>query len=875
MLTLVVLTHAVLSATTDGAVPACVQPTDSFNQDAFRNPDSVHWPAYFWLWNAPLEPDVLRSQLRNMTEHGARSVCMLPMPKAFRPDSTNNQMEPDYLTSEFLQRVRLAVDEAASFGMKWWLYDEGGWPSGHALGKVTDGHPEFRQCTLTREVVSAAQPVTVPDDALALVVEGATPAVLQPRETWTPAKPEETAYIYRVTYGGYADLLNPAAVQRFIELTHAAYATVLTPDFGKTVLFTFTDECHVPSMNPPKSIPWSPGIESDSEKTAGKDILAILPLLFADRGSASSVDAARARVEFCDVWSKRFQQAYFGQIRDWCREHDLASGGHLGDDHETAKAGTAGYGSALRQLRALDMPGVDVIWRQLMPGLGEQSNFPKFASSAAHLNGTRYSFTESFCVYGNGLTPAQMKWLVDYQYIRGINLFVGGCRPLTTRDHHMTGERPHIGPMDPLWDHLGRFHAHVARLGYALSTGLPQISTALYYPARDLWAFDAGSDESAKSHDRLAAELMARQCDYDCVDDDSLAAPTTRIENSCLAIGPMRYDTVLCGSVRWMAPAALERLKEFAVAGGKVLCVSHEPGSDGNPGSSDNAFCLTGTQEEIAEQVAPLAVITPPGRMIRASARRTEEGRILALFNEGESLYEGRVAISAPYAYCLDSMTGGMRKTVIENHSLAVTLEPWETVLFILTDSPADAEPELRPTADTIRLDDQIQAKPLRHFVVGEHDFEQQTMDGTESAPFAQASVWKDWLTEDFSGEVEYRATFDIPAEWANSLLDLRTGPVEYAATVYLDGKEVGSLLWAPWRVILPACSPGRHELVIRVANTLANELTSDRVKQAWDAMNGPGWPSPYHKRALEFEKESRGGGLRGPVELVRLEAIS
>ena len=57
-----------------------------------------------------------------------------------------------------------------------------------------------------------------------------------------------------------------------------------------------------------------------------------------------------------------------------------------------------------------------------LPGRDNQSNFPVYAASVAHQNAVRFAFTESFCVYGNGLTPAQMKWLIDYQYVRGINL---------------------------------------------------------------------------------------------------------------------------------------------------------------------------------------------------------------------------------------------------------------------------------------------------------------------------------------------------------------------------------------------------------------------------------------------------------------------
>jgi hypothetical protein len=84
-----------------------------FKARDFQQPEAVLWPACFWLWNATLASDRLRAQLEDMAAHDARSVCMLPMPHAFRPDSTNNSLDPDYLTSEYLERVREAVDEAA------------------------------------------------------------------------------------------------------------------------------------------------------------------------------------------------------------------------------------------------------------------------------------------------------------------------------------------------------------------------------------------------------------------------------------------------------------------------------------------------------------------------------------------------------------------------------------------------------------------------------------------------------------------------------------------------------------------------------------------------------------------------------------------
>ena len=164
-----------------------------FSINKFRQPDAVYWPGYFWMWTGPLDVDVLLEQLRDMKEHDALSVCTLPMPKKFRPDSTNNQMDPDYLTPEFFERVKVVVEEAGRLGMNYWLYDEGGWPSGEACGQVTKGHPELQA------------------SAMSLGEDG----------NWHEQKV------------GTADRLNPKATERFINLTHDGYKAAVGRYFGE------------------------------------------------------------------------------------------------------------------------------------------------------------------------------------------------------------------------------------------------------------------------------------------------------------------------------------------------------------------------------------------------------------------------------------------------------------------------------------------------------------------------------------------------------------------------------------------------------------------------------------------------------------------
>jgi len=84
-----------------------------FSWKSLHEPESLFWPGYFWAWNGPMEPGVMRRQLADMVAHDARSVCPLPLPREFKPQLFNSQMDVDYLSPEFFERVKVAVDEAA------------------------------------------------------------------------------------------------------------------------------------------------------------------------------------------------------------------------------------------------------------------------------------------------------------------------------------------------------------------------------------------------------------------------------------------------------------------------------------------------------------------------------------------------------------------------------------------------------------------------------------------------------------------------------------------------------------------------------------------------------------------------------------------
>jgi hypothetical protein len=813
----VLIASAMMDVRADESTTPEVVRTRAFHWAQFEQPEAIFWPAYFWMWNGPLQPDVLKRQLQDMAAHEAKNVCTLPMPRDFRPDSAANRMDVDYLSPEYFERVKVAVDEAARLGMHYWLYDEGGWPSGQATGRVLGARPD-----LGVQVLRSGQ-----------------------GGKWSVQMSNDLP-----------DLLNPETLETFVNLTHEKYRAAVGRHFGRTIKLVFTDEPAYPAIQPGREVPWTTGADELFEKQFGYRLSEKVPGAFRRAAGESSADELKTRMDAFDFWSGRFRDVYFDPLRKWSRRNGgMAQSINLGGEDETLGAVKYGFGHVMRQMRSADVPGVDTIWRQVFPGK-RNHHFPKFASSAAHQNGTALAMTESFAVYGNGLTPAQMKWMVDYQYVRGLNLLVAGCCPLSTEDHLMQGERPHFGPVDPLWDLLPKFHRYVARLGYVLSCGEPVIETALYYPVRDLWAKGSESPAAA-GHDELAQRLSERQVDFDVIDDDLLADPATRIEAGWLYAGKMKYRTIVVGPEEQMLPRSRERLAELERTGGHVVRV--------------------GRVEDATEGVKPLQPtvrLTPAHAELRCQMRRWKSGGALMLFHEGATAYQGTVAVALdgnpveiePSAGRVTAIPGATRQG--EMCTVPIRIGGGESRLMVFGASPRQPSETEWTGRRHLVLDTGWEARAIRQHRVGEHNYE---IIATPDAKFQpiEPGNWTRLVGEDYSGRVEYRVRVNLPADWTGDRLRLNLGRVDYAARVRVNGKEVGSALWSPWVVEWPWDGKTRElELSVEVANTLANELTSNRVQSAWSQRSGPGWPGVYHQRALAFEQESRSGGLFGPVML-------
>ena len=136
-----------------------------------------------------------------------------------------------------------------------------------------------------------------------------------------------------------------------------------------------------------------------------------------------------------------------------------------------------------------------------------------------------------------------------------------------------------------------------------------------------------------------------------------------------------------------------------------------------------------------------------------------------------------------------------------------------------------------------------------------------------EPVIFEQLADWTSRSEEGvkfYSGTATYRTSFNLQSSMLKSPLILDLGTVHALATVRLNGKDLGVVWCAPWRVdISKAAKSGRNDLEIGVVNTWLNRMVGDLALPAEKRVTTiPKRFPPNPKSPLEPS------GLLGPITI-------
>jgi len=800
---------------------------------------------YTWAWNGTITHEETDKRLEELQRLGIQNFYILPEPKQFRAATMPTELEPEYLTDAFMEEVKYAIDRAAELGMHCWIYDEGGWPSGGACGKVLKAHPEYARrfpVCIETEFEAGSTYKKSREDILAAFFKDGTYIEEGYRFDEATVVDEYYAKAELFPNPGFSDFPDASlkeATECFLEMTHDKYASCLSSHFGEGVGAVFTDE---PTL--PRPFPIHDRILKAYEEKYGESVLPYLPVLCGN--VKPDEKGAQVRIRWFDLCSQFFCEGFLLPCRKWANEHGLAFTGHMDKDNTAMGIMQGGNFHILRSLRCMDIPGVDVIWRHIFPGQpgvtcaatdwpGETATngfFPRYASSAAAQIGADASVTESMGVYGDGVTYEQMRFIYGFQAIRGVNIFNQMLITYDRRNYMMAGEKPAFREDHACHADLKTFNAYLERLSYVTSVGERVCDTALYFPVRDIWA-GVRAEEIADEFEKVGMALEAKQIDFDILDDDILET-AEGMEQGEIRIGKACYKKVVLPPCEHLSEKSKENLAMFEANGG-VVCT--------------------------ADALQRPTVLVGDAEKLQLMQRKTETQDIYCLFNGDTKIEEAMLDLGGKTGYFINITDGTIEPLTMENGLVKLTLQSGETgAVCIAENVPALAEKACPKRALEI---DGFTFRRLTSFEIGE--VTAQSVEIEEAPKPIVLGDWSGMTGKAFSGSGMYETKFTLPADdFEECILDL--GDVRYTAEVFLNGKSLGKRVMPPYCYnVKKADLSTENSLKIIVKNTPGNAYYYTKSFDKW-----PAWMlSPYFNTERRFDEETLASGLYGCVKIL------
>lgn len=407
-------------------------------------------------------------------------------------------LEIEYMSREWFRLCRDCIEVADSLGMKVWLYDEFNWPSGRCNGQVTaDGNGDCFPKVLffNRQ----------PDGSYTTNVE-----------------------LNKVN----ADILDPKAVNRFLNLTHERYYAEFGKYFGNVIPAIFTDEIlgysTIPFNREHFGITWYDGLEEDYRReSGGRDLLSDVEAFLDGK------PYGRLWEWYYAVYGDRMRHTYVETLGNWCEKHGIKLTGHL--MYEKLYKGARCNGNNLKMLKAFGIPGFDEANSDLDINAREME-----ISGLALVQYASRGKTDAMCeMYSVGpadLTLSHQRQLMWMCSAFGVNNYIVAVAAMDARGNKDKGDWYfQSGRTQPWFDYYREVGPEAVRAaGFARKPYSPKVLVRV--PSRYFGSLDKtpAFEEQGKQYLRFLEALLSWQIQFFLLDEDEPAAPGLPV----LAFGP-------------------------------------------------------------------------------------------------------------------------------------------------------------------------------------------------------------------------------------------------------------------------------------------------------------------------------------------------
>lgn len=762
---------------------------EKWNERLLHNIDAYR-PITFWSWNAKLEEPLLRQQIHEMKDAGMGGFFM----------HARAGLQTPYMEEEWFRAVEVSVDEAQKCGMQAWCYDENGYPSGFAgmqlLGKEENlvHYITFRELDFFDKTALAVYKL-----------EGQRFVRLQ-----KPADMQETYYtIYDCVNTSAVDVLNERVVREFIELTHEKYYERYKDDFGNRLMGFFTDEPQYFRYD----TPYSPVLTSIYSEQYGENLLDGLAALFMD-----CENCYRFRYRYWKLLNDQFIKSFIKQVYEWCEEHNCKLTGHAIE--ESVLFGQMWCcGGVMPFYEYEHIPGIDWLGRNINTELS-----PRQVGSVAQQLGKKQVLTESFACTGWDVTLRELKRILEWQYVNGVNLLCTHLTPYSLEGSRKYDHPTFFGTASPWFEQFSIFCDYVAKLGCMLAESKEYAPVGVIHPMHSAYLTyrrkeDKRSIESLENDfASLIERLGAANIPHHYI-DETLLSHYGKVCGERLQMGLCQYEYVVIPKMMQLDATTGKLLKEYIDNGGKIWLAGEAP-SYVNGEEADLSFLKSNIS--FGDLKSELYEVNTMSQSVRSTYRKSEQGDFIYLVNLSEKEVadiEIKVLADGVLRLHLEDSTS----ETLEYHKdeayvkVRLMLQPGESAILLLCEAPSVVSKETEEIKVTF-TEPKCLACDRNSFPL---DYVQISYDGVSymekmSLPCATEYL----LSKCENREVYLKYHFHI-RELPNSLI-LETEKMNMQS-ITLNGQEVhlhdGGIMDVRFMSgdVLPYAQEGDNELIIRI----------------------------------------------------------
>ena len=699
---------------------------------------------------------------------------------------------------------------------------------------------------------------------------------------------------------GLPDYLNPAATREDFEKSMDKLGQASGDKVGKTFRYYYEDNNEIHSL-----YNWTPAMLDEFQRRRGYDAR---PYLAAMAGEI--VDSA----EITD----RFLTDVRRTIADCVAEHHYALWTQLSRAHgmqTRAEAGGAYLPRTLCHDGMANLSRVDVMvgefwdvafkdyWqsdvayptprsaplKQLEAG---QNMDVKEVASASHLYGKPLVDMEAFTSFSHwDKAPGDLLMSANVAFCEGVNHMTFHGSDTTLASEGAPGSvyvGTHFNDKNTWWSHVGPFVSYIQRCSAMLQHGL-FVGDVLYY---------IGDECPALVLSKHIRDGLCFGYDYDECNTEALLTRLSVKDGKLVTPEGQSYRVLVLPERPFLTLPVAKRIKELISAGATVIGPKplRTPGLAGYPECDqelrkiatelwDSGKVINGQTEKavLAGMGVPVDFAFAGGKpdaLLDFIHRREGETEIYFVINRRNHSERVdcsfRVAGKQPELWnAFDDTRRNAPAYTMTNGVTTLPLElPAYGSTFVVFRTPTDQTAAHGKPFEDLKPVQEITGPWNVHF-------DPKWGGPKESMTFEKLVDWTNRPEEGikyYSGTATYRTVFKLQSPVSTSRTFLDLGTVNQLATVRLNGKHLGLVWHAPWRVdATAALKPGENTLEVDVVNTWFNRLVLDvslpAEKRVVDLGNNKHyWAIPKGKGGLPSTSPLRPAGLLGPVQLMSAE---